>query len=248
MPHFIHTEADLKASVAALIALDPRMGPVFAVAGDPPLRKRPGGFPGLAAIVCSQQLSTASAAAIWGRLAAAFDPFHHEAVRRARSDKLGRLGLSAAKIRTMKAIAAALGSGELDLDTLATLGADEAHTTLTAIHGIGPWTADVYLLFCLGHADAFPAGDLALQEAMRLAFNLRKRPTTKEAIALAEGWRPWRGAAACLLWTYYRAVKGRSGAPVSAAKPAANARPTPGRTKSARKHAKTAKKAKRNRR
>ena len=83
---------------------------------------------------------------------------------------------------------------------------------------------------------------------MKLAFRLKARPSTKEAIAFAERWRPWRGAAACLLWTYYRAVKGRSGAPVSAAKPAANARPTPGRTKSARKRAKTAKKAKRNRR
>jgi len=90
-------------------------------------------------------------------------------------------------------------------------------TSLTAIRGIGPWTADVYLLFCLGHADAFPAGDLALQEAMKLAFKLKARPSAREAIAFAERWRPWRGAAACLLWTYYRAVKGRSGAPVSAA-------------------------------
>jgi DNA-3-methyladenine glycosylase II len=217
MPHFIHTEPDLRAAVAALIALDPRMRAVFEVAGDPPLRKRPGGFPGLAAIVCSQQLSTASAAAIWGRLAAAFDPFHHDIVRRARSDRLARLGLSAPKIRTMKVIAKAVASGALDLDALAQRGADDAHATLIAVHGIGPWTADVYLLFCLGHADAFPAGDLALQEAMKLAFKLKSRPTTKEAIALAEGWRPWRGAAACLLWTYYRAVKGRSGAPVQAA-------------------------------
>jgi DNA-3-methyladenine glycosylase II len=217
MPHFIHTEADLRNGVAALIALDPRMRGVFEVAGDPPLRKRPGGFAGLAAIVCAQQLSTASAAAIWARLAAAFDPFHHDSLRRARSDRLGRLGLSAAKIRTMKAIARAIASGELDLDGLAQLGADDAHAALVAVHGIGPWTADVYLLFCLGHADAFPAGDLAVQEAMKLAFRLKTRPSTKEALALAERWRPWRGAAACLLWTYYRAVKGRSGAPVSAA-------------------------------
>jgi DNA-3-methyladenine glycosylase II len=219
MPHFIHTETDLRTGVAALIELDPRMRAVFEVAGHPPLRKRSGGFPGLAAIVVSQQVSTASAAAIWGRLAEAFDPFHHDAVRRARSDRLARLGLSAPKIRTMKAIARSVATGALDLDALTTHGADEAHAALVAVHGIGPWTADVYLLFCLGHADAFPAGDLALQEAMKIAFNLKTRPSTKEAIALAEGWRPWRGAAACLLWSYYRAVKGRSGTPVATAAP-----------------------------
>jgi DNA-3-methyladenine glycosylase II len=216
MPHFIHTEDDLKAGVAALIALDPRMRAVFEVAGHPPLRKRPGGFPGLAAIVCAQQLSTASAAAIWGRLIAAFDPFDHDVLRRARNDRLARLGLSAPKIRAMKAIAKAVGSGALDLEALAQQPADDAHAALTAVHGIGPWTADIYLLFCLGHADAWPAGDLALQEAMRLTFKLKTRPSTKDAIVLAEGWRPWRGAAACLLWTYYRAVKGRSGAPIQA--------------------------------
>lgn len=226
MSHFIRTETDLKDGIAALIAIDPRMRAVLDAAGHPPLRKRAGGFPGLAAIVCSQQLSTASAAAIWGRLAAAFEPFDHNAVRLARSDKLKRLGLSAPKIRTMKAVAKALGSGALDLDALAQLGADDAHAALVAVHGIGPWTADVYLLFCLGHADAFPAGDLALQEAMKLAFKLKTRPTTKEAIALAETWRPWRGAAACLLWSYYRAAKGRSGAPVTTAVSKSAKKPT----------------------
>jgi DNA-3-methyladenine glycosylase II len=102
------------------------------------------------------------------------------------------------------------------VDGLAALEADAAHAALVAHHGIGPWTADIYLLFCLGHADAWPAGDLAIQEAMRLAFNLKARPTTKEAIAFAERWRPWRGAAAYVLWAYYRVAKGRSGAPVAA--------------------------------
>ena len=92
--------------------------------------------------------------------------------------------------------------------------ADEAHAALTAVHGIGPWTADIYLLSCLGHADAWPAGDLALQEAARLAFGLRARPNAKEMVALAEPWRPFRAVAARVLWTYYRAVKGRDGAPV----------------------------------
>jgi DNA-3-methyladenine glycosylase II len=82
------------------------------------------------------------------------------------------------------------------------------------VHGIGPWTADIYLLSCLGHADAWPAGDLALQEAARLAFALPRRPSAKEMIALAEMWRPLRAVAARVLWTYYRAVKGREGAPI----------------------------------
>ena len=102
----------------------------------------------------------------------------------------------------------------LDLPALVARPADEAHQILTAVHGIGPWTADVYLLFCLGHADAWPAGDVALQEAARLALALEARPTAKQMGPLAEAWRPWRGVAACLLWTYYRAVKRREGAPI----------------------------------
>ena len=93
---------------------------------------------------------------------------------------------------------------------------------MTAIHGIGPWTADIYLLFCLGHADAWPAGDLALQEAAKLLLALKTRPTTKEMGPLAESWRPWRGAAACMLWSYYRAAKQRDGAPMTAAVRGAN--------------------------
>src|SRR6516165_10731599 len=147
------------------------------------------------------------------RLAAAFD---HAAVLRARSARLARAGLSAPKIRTLKAIAKAIDRGELDLPALVKKPADEAHAVLTAVHGIGPWTADIYLLFCLGHADTWPAGDLALQEATRLLLALKTRPTSKEMGPLAESWRPWRGAAACMLWTYYRTAKQRDGAPIPA--------------------------------
>ena len=98
---------------------------------------------------------------------------------------------------------------------LAEEDADAAHNTLTRLHGIGPWTADVYLLFCLGRADAFAAGDLALQVAAQHAFGLDRRPMPLELTALAESWRPWRGVAARLLWTYYRTVKAtKSGIPV----------------------------------
>ena len=212
MTTHIHTEADLEAALAALTLAEPRFAALVEQAGRPPLRRRPGGYAGLAATIVSQQLSTASAAAIWGRLAAAFDPFEPAAILRARKDRLARLGLSAAKIRTLKEIARAIDRERLALATLGELAAEEAHAALTAIHGIGPWTADIYLLGCLGHADAWPAGDLALQEAARLAFGLKNRPTAKQMLPLAEPWRPWRAVAARVLWTYYRSVKGREGA------------------------------------
>jgi DNA-3-methyladenine glycosylase II len=214
MATHIHTEDDLDAALTALEKLDPRFGPVMAKAGRPPLRRRPGGFAGLAAVVVSQQLSTASAAAIWGRLAAAFDPFEPAAIIQARAPRLARLGLSRPKIKALKEIARAVASGKLALATLADIPADQAHAALTAVHGIGPWTANIYLLASLGHADAWPAGDLALQEAARLAFGLKSRPTTKEMGPLAEPWRPFRAVAARVLWSYYRSVKGREGAPV----------------------------------
>jgi len=216
MSFFIHTEADLDHAIARLVDADPRFGIALSRAGRPPLRRRADGFPGLASIVVSQQLSTASARAIWTRLNEAFDPFDHTALLRARSAKLARAGLSAPKIRTLKAIAKAINRGELNLRALVDKPADEAHAALTAVHGIGPWTADIYLLFCLGHADVWPAGDLALQEGARLLLALKTRPSAKEMGPLAESWRPWRGAAACMLWAYYRASKQRDGAPITA--------------------------------
>ncbi|MDU6831056.1 MAG: DNA-3-methyladenine glycosylase 2 family protein, partial [Bradyrhizobium sp.] len=158
----------LEDAVRTLVTQDKRLAPILAATGMPALRRREPGFAGIAHIVCGQQLSTASAAAIWGRLQAAFDPFDPDAIRRARADRLGRLGLSAAKIKTLKHIARELGAGRLNLDVLANEDADAAHATLTTLPGIGPWTADVYLLFCLGHGDAWPAGDLAVQEAVKV--------------------------------------------------------------------------------
>jgi DNA-3-methyladenine glycosylase II len=226
MTFYIHTEADLDRAMAGLIAADPCWQTAVTMAGRPALRRRPDGFAGLAAIVVSQQLSTASAKAIWGRLEASLHPVSAETVRKARTPKLARAGLSAPKIRTLKAIARAVERGELDLPGLGGLSAEEAHQRLTAIHGIGPWTADIYLLFCLGHSDAWPAGDLALQEAAKLLLGLRTRPTSRDMGPLAEAWRPWRGAAACMLWTYYRAAKQREGAAIV---PATSTRARPGK-------------------
>jgi DNA-3-methyladenine glycosylase II len=214
----LNTQADLESAVLALVKQDPRLRPVFELAGMPALRRREPGYAGLAAIVCGQQLSAASAAAIWARLTAAFDPFHHDTLRRTRAERLGRLGLSAAKIKTLKSLAREIAAERLNLDVLANEDADAAHHTLTSLHGIGPWTADVYLLFCLGHGDAWPAGDLAVQEAVKIGLGLKRRPTVKEMAPLAEPWRPMRGAAAHLWWAYYRAIKKREGVVAGTAK------------------------------
>jgi DNA-3-methyladenine glycosylase II len=214
MTHFLHTDADLQAGLAQLIIADPRLRLIADKAGTFSLRRREAGFPGLCAIVCGQQLSTASAAAIRARLFAAFDPFHHDTVRRARAHKLKRLGLSAPKIKSIREIGKAVANGHIDLTAVGDMDADQAHAALTALHGVGPWTADIYLLFCLGHADAFPAGDLAVQESARIAFGLRKRPDPKALTKMADAWRPWRGVAAHLLWAYYHAVKKREVVPV----------------------------------
>jgi DNA-3-methyladenine glycosylase II len=207
----LNTQDDLEDAVHALVKLDPRLQPIFEITGMPALRRREPGFAGLAHIVCGQQLSTASASAIWARVSRAFDPFEPEALRRARADRLGRLGLSAAKIKTLKNLARELSAERLNIDVLANEDADAAHSTLTSLHGVGPWTADVYLLFCLGHGDAWPAGDLAVQEAVKIGLGLNKRPSAKEMAPLAEPWRPLRGAAAHLWWSYYRAIKKREG-------------------------------------
>src|SRR5919197_6633423 len=207
----LETQADLAEAIHVLLKQDPRLKPIFELTGMPALRRREPGFVGLAHIICGQQLSTASASAIWARLNAAFDPFDHEAIRKARADRLGRLGLSAAKIKTLKFIARELAADRLILDVLAKEDVDAAHHALTALHGIGPWTADIYLLFCLGHGDAWPAGDLAVQEAVKLGLGLKERPNPKQMVPLAEPWRPYRGAAAHLWWAYYRVLKKREG-------------------------------------
>ena len=218
MTHFLHSDADLQAGLARLIAADPRL-----VAGrresrrlqPAPARGRlsPASAPSSAASNCRPRAPPRSAIGLF----AAFDPFHHDSVRRARTDKLKRLGLSAPKIKSIREIGKAVAQGRIDLTAVGEMDADAAHAALVALHGIGPWSADIYLLFCLGHSDAFPAGDLAVQEAARIAFGLRKRPDAKALAKLAEAWRPWRGVAAHLLWAYYHAVKKRDVVPVQSA-------------------------------
>ena len=198
-------------ATAALRAGDPELiDTLVAIGGPPPLRLRAPGFSGLAAIIVSQQLSTASAAAILRRLEAVIAPLEAAGLAATSDAILRDCGLSAAKIRTLRAVSEAVAAG-LDLEGLAGRDAEEAHKALVAIKGIGPWTADIFLLFCLGHPDAFPAGDLALQEAAKVALKLKKRPNAAKLETIAERWRPWRGVAARMLWAYYRGMKARSG-------------------------------------
>lgn len=206
------TQHDLNRAIRILVKQDPRLASVVAMTGMPTLRRRDSGFAGLARIITGQQVSTVAAAAIWSRVSQALEPFTTEAIDRATPARLGKLGLSAAKARALKSIAKEIRDEALDLDGLAALDADAAHARLTALHGVGPWTADVYLLFCLGHRDAWPAADLAIQEGMRIGLKLTARPTTKQAMALGDHWRPYRGAAAHLWWATVHAsreVRGR---------------------------------------
>lgn len=194
----------------ALGRRDATLAAALSAAGCAPrLRRREPGFPGLAAIIVSQQVSTASANAIFGRLQARLPVLDAANLLAATDDDLRACGLSAPKTRTLRAVAAAVAGGQLDFGALATADANAAHAALCAIKGIGPWTADIFLLFCLGNADAWPAGDLALQEGARLALGLPTRPDTQALVAIGERWRPLRGVAAHCLWAYYGAMRGR---------------------------------------
>ncbi|SEG82207.1 DNA-3-methyladenine glycosylase family protein [Bosea lathyri] len=207
----ITCDADLEEGMAALRGLHPHWATIIERTGLPPLRRREGGFSGLAAIIVAQQLSVASARAVWARVESVLTPLTPERVLAASDEEMRLSGLSRPKQRTLRAVAAAIVGEELVLESLDTATPEQVHAHMTAISGIGPWTADVYLLFCLGHRDGFAAGDLAIQEAARVAFGLDARPKASELELLAEAWRPWRGVAARLLWAYYAALKKREG-------------------------------------
>jgi DNA-3-methyladenine glycosylase II len=209
----IESEGDIAEGLDYLGRRDRRLRKVIRIAGPVPLRRRPAGFEGLARIIVGQQLSIASAEAIWGRFIANFPGCQVDGIHDAADDPLRASGLSAAKIRTLRAVAAACREG-LDLEALADLPAEEAHARLTAVKGIGPWSADIYLLFCLGHADIFPAGDLALRNAVADAFGREASITIDEAAGIAGKWSPWRGVAARLFWAYYRVRRDKAAVPV----------------------------------
>ena len=199
----LQCENELAAAVSALARQCRIMRAIEKRVGVPPLRDFPADFSGLAKIVTGQQLSAQSAAAIWARVAAAIQPFDAAGLLAIPDGDLAGLGLSGGKIKTLQAAACAVADGHLNFRTLNRKSDAAIHETLTSLHGIGPWTADIYLLFALRRADAFAPGDLALQLAAERLFKLEARPTPQQLTALAERWRPWRGAAARLLWADY---------------------------------------------
>lgn len=199
----LESDDDVRKGMRALRRKCEHLARVHDHAGDPPLRRHAPGFEGLARIIVGQQLSIASAEAIWGRLKGITQPMHPEAFARLSDEALRTAGLSRGKVRTLRAVSEAMANG-LDLDRLQNAREEDVHEALTALPGIGPWSADIYLLFCLGRADAFAPGDLALQTAARHALGLTERPSREALMAIAERWRPWRGVAAHMLWAFYK--------------------------------------------
>lgn len=207
----LETPEVLARHLAGLLELDPRLSDVAARAGSFEVRRSVGGFAGLARIVTGQQVSTASADAIWGRFSAlegALDPTGYLALDEA---LVRGAGFSAGKYRTMRGVAESVAGGHLDFAPLGTLPAEQAIAQLTALKGIGPWTAEIYLMFSAGHPDIFPAGDVALQRAVQWAFGLDDKPAIRDLISTAGAWSPYRSTAALLLWRYYKAVRNKEG-------------------------------------
>lgn len=207
----LDSDDDMKRAARSLGRTCADLQRVLAVTGVPPLRTFPDGFEGLASIVTGQQLSAQSAAAIWSRTKASIRPFKPKVLLAKSADELRAAGLSSAKIRTLSAIAEAILEHRLDLLALGSAPEQEVRETLTAISGIGPWTANLYLLFSLRRADAWAPTDLALQVAARSALRLDEKPGAEALEALGERWRPWRGVAARVLWAWHAHPLSREG-------------------------------------
>lgn len=197
---------DISEGLEFISSVEPRFAHAAKVCGDPPLRSRNEGFTALLDMIVSQQLSVASADAIWGRMKAA-DLVSRDRVLSASDGDLQVCGLSRPKIKYARALAAS----EIDFGRLVEQTDEEVVLLLTSVKGIGRWTAEIYMMFSLGRADVIAAGDLALQESTKLLFALDARPTEDELRRMAERWRPWRAVAARLLWRYYRFAKKREG-------------------------------------
>jgi len=202
----ITNDADVAQGAAWLSRTEPRFAAALEATGPLPLRLAPDGFAALFNKIVSQQVSVASARAIWGRVEAA-GLITPQAVSAASEEDLKSVGLSRPKMKYARALAEA----EVDYDALRDAPDAQVIATLTAVSGIGVWTAQVYAMFNLGRADVFAPGDLALQEAARMLFDLPARPTPKTLEEMSLAWSPWRAVAARLLFTYYRVAKDREG-------------------------------------
>ncbi len=206
---FPHPPAEAQAGLAALVRLDPDLAGIIPAAGPLPWRSRQPGFAGLLQAIVGQQISNAAAAAIWRRLQAVDGALEPGRLLLLDEAILRGAGLSRPKVAHAYSLAEAFASGRLATAQLATMEDAEAIAAISAVRGMGPWSAEIYLLFALGRPDVFPAGDLALAAAVAALKGLDTRPTPKALRALAEGWRPWRGLAARLLWHHWRFLTGR---------------------------------------
>jgi DNA-3-methyladenine glycosylase II len=208
-PHRISSAKQLDDAIKALIAADARLDAVVARLKEKPkfVPRRKHGFEALVDIVVSQQLSVAAADTIFGRVKAKVVPFDPATLLATEAEVLRACGLSAPKQRHMKSIASAILDGSLDLKRVRVLHDDDARAHLTAIKGIGPWTADIYLMGSLGRADIWPVGDVALQAAIARALKLRKRPNEKGMEKISKNWKPWRTIAARLFWMHEDGIR-----------------------------------------
>ena len=202
----IFSDSCVLEGAAWLCDSEPRFARVMAELPPLPLRLKPDGFAELFSAIISQQVSVASANAIWGKLRDA-DMVTSHRVAAASEDDLRALGLSRQKIRYAHVLAAA----NIDYPALREQPTMAVIKTLTAVPGIGPWTAEIYAMFSLGRADVFAPGDLALQEAAKLIFDLPDRPKDRDLRAMATQWSPWRSVAARIMWAYYKHHKQREG-------------------------------------
>ena len=198
-----------RAAIAHLTRLDPDLAGIEAAAGPLPWRTRPPGFPGLLQAIVAQQISNAAAAAIWRRLALAPGALDPAGLLSLPDAALQAAGLSRPKVLHVRALAAAFEDGRLSAAGIAAMEDEAAVAALSAVRGMGRWTAEVYLLFALERSDVFPAGDLALAAA---AAELKRLPARPGPVALrqaAAAWAPHRAVAARLLWHYWRFRTGR---------------------------------------
>ncbi len=194
-----------------LVLLDERLKPILEISGEVPLRLREGGFAGMVNIISSQLLSVASAKAIHQRLVDLMGEVSAARYFELSEEQVRQCGFSRAKYNTMLNVAQAERDGQLEYNLLAKMPANEAIKNLTSIKGIGVWSAEIYLLFCDGHADIFPAGDLVLQKMLAKVLDLPEKPNEKITRELTKNWSPFRGAAARLLWRYFAVLKNREG-------------------------------------
>lgn len=201
------TEAELAAAVERLVAAEPRFATVVARHGLPPLRHAEPGLKSLLRIVTDQLISLRAGEAIWSRLAGELEPFESEAVLAVPEAGLRALGLSGAKARTFHAAARAFHDGPLAAPRSGATTEEDILQDLLDIPGIGPWTANIYLMTVVRSADAWPAADLALQRAAMDLLSLPRKPDARLMASMAEAWRPHRSAAALLLWSHYRGLK-----------------------------------------